>query len=121
VRVYNAENGTFLWQDHFHGVGNRTNIALATDLGGPAASPSEAARIRLYVAGFITSAGNNTDFVVRAYDGRNGELLWWDVFDRAGGLDEALSLAVEKGRVYAAGRVNANFNSNVFIRAYDAK
>ena len=41
--------------------------------------------------------------------------------DRAGGLDEALDLAVENGRVYAAGFVNADLNSNVFVRAYDAK
>ena len=39
VRAYDAENGAFLWQDNFHGIGNRTNIALATDLGGPVASP----------------------------------------------------------------------------------
>src|SRR5206468_5797756 len=73
--------------------------------------------IRLYVAGFITSAAHNTDFVVHAYDGRNGGLLWRDIFDRAGGLDEALDLAVENGRVYAAGFVNADLNSNVFGRA----
>jgi len=122
VRAYDAENGAFLWQDNFHGIGNRTNIALATDLGGPVASPSVNVRgIRLYVAGFITSAAHNTDFVVHAYDGRNGGLLWRDIFDRAGGLDEALDLAVENGRVYAAGFVNADLNSNVFVRAYDAK
>jgi outer membrane protein assembly factor BamB len=113
VRAYDAATGLLAWQDRLHGVGNRTNIALALD------SPADSfGGIRVYVAGFVTSAANNTDYVVQAYDGQSGRLVWSDTFDRAGGLDEAVTIAADSKRVYAAGFVSGNVNGDFFVRAY---
>ena len=46
-----------------------------------------------------------------------GDLLWEDQFDKAGGGEAAAAIAVEKGRVFAAGADDGDF----LVRAYDAK
>jgi putative pyrroloquinoline-quinone binding quinoprotein len=121
VRAYDGDTGVLLWQDNFHGAGNRTNVALAVDSGEPAASPDKTVKAKgVYVAGFITSAAHNTQFVVRAYASKTGVLLWKDETNRTG-LNAAVSITVENGRAYAAGSVSADTVGSLFIRAYDTK
>jgi putative pyrroloquinoline-quinone binding quinoprotein len=121
VRAYDGDNGVLLWQDNFHGAGNRTNVAIGVDSGEPAASPDKTVRGRgVYVAGFITSAARETQFVVRAYESKTGVLFWKDETSRVGG-NAAFSIAVENGRAYAAGYVSADTVGSLFIRAYDTK
>jgi hypothetical protein len=121
VRAYDGKTGVLLWQDDFHGPGNRTNIALAVDSGEPASSPDKTIKGKgVYVAGFTTSAPNNTEFVVRAYESQTGVLLWKDETSRPG-INAAFAIAGERARVYAAGYVNADTAGKLFIRAYDTK
>jgi putative pyrroloquinoline-quinone binding quinoprotein len=121
VRAYDGNSGIVLWQDNFHGAGYRTNVAMAVDSGVPAASPDGTVSGRgVYVAGFTTSAAHDTAFVVRAYEGNSGVLLWKDDLIRPG-LDAAFEIAVENGRAYAAGYVNADTAGHLLIRAYDTK
>jgi outer membrane protein assembly factor BamB len=115
IRAYDADAGARIWQDQFHGAGNRTNLALAVDAGGAGD------RLRVFTAGFVTSAEHNTDFIVQAYDGPSGALLWSDSFDTDGGLDQAVAVAAGQKRAYAAGFVRGEANGDFFVRAYDAR
>jgi len=122
VRAYDGDTGVLLWQDNFHGAGDRTNVALAVDSGEPAASPHRHVRRNaVYVAGFATSASHDTQFVVRAYESETGVLMWKDEISRPG-QNAALEVLVKDDRVYAAGRITdiTDTTSNLFIRAYDA-
>ena len=54
--------------------------------------------------------------------GAGGELLWDDQFDKGAGDNEAFAIAVQGGRVYAAGRgETAGGDDEWVVRAYDAR
>jgi outer membrane protein assembly factor BamB len=55
--------------------------------------------------------------LVRAYDAGTGAVLWTDRFDSTG-FDQALAIAADAGRVFAAGQGGAN--QDFLLRAYDA-
>jgi outer membrane protein assembly factor BamB len=80
---------------------------------------------RVFVGGWTTSGdfqNRHFVFLVRAYDGKSGTVLWQDLFDYAGIGGAALSIVVEGQRVFAAGWVvNDVFKGeDLFLRAYDA-
>jgi outer membrane protein assembly factor BamB len=55
--------------------------------------------------------------LVRAYDAGTGAVLWTDRFDSTG-FDQALAIAADAGRVFAAGQ--GGDNQDFLVRAYDA-
>ena len=73
------------------------------------------------MAGVITNSGTFRDFAVRAYDARNGNLLWTDELDAGQIGDEAFELAVQNDRVYAAGRAATESGTQFVVRAYTAR
>ena len=111
VRAYNGKTGTLLWQDQ-HDRANQPDNALAI----------AAATGKVFVAGLAADTGGEAGFLIRAYDGKTGSLLWQDQYDGSGGWDVAASIVVRGGRVFAAGQATmAGGNSDFLVRAYDAK
>lgn len=110
VNAYDIRTGAVIWIDRFDRAGQFDNaFAVAVDGG------------QVFVAGETApAAGDEDDFTVRAYDARNGELLWQDIFD-FGGFDEAFDVAVGSGIVVAVGGgVSAAGSEHLIVRAYDA-
>ena len=111
VRAYDAESGTLLWKDQVDKAGAADRaFALAAGAG------------QVFAGGFSTNAEGNQDFLVRAYNAKTGALLWEDQVDPVGGFDGVNALAVEGGRLFAAGFItNAAGNFDALLRAYEAK
>jgi glucose dehydrogenase len=111
VRAYQANTGVLLWEDQVDQAGD-TDRAFALAVGAG----------EVFAAGFGTNTAGNQDFLVRAYDPKSGALRWEDRLDRAGFNDVAEALAVQGGRVFAAGSSERGAgNQDFLIRAYDAK
>jgi hypothetical protein len=110
VRAYDQTTGALRWQDQRDPAGfNDVAEALAV-WGG-----------QVFAAGSGERAAGNQDFLVRAYEARSGALRWEDRGDTAGLNDAAFALAVDRGRVFAAGFVtNAAGNQDFLVRAYQA-
>jgi hypothetical protein len=110
VRAYRAKDGALVWEDQVDQAGfNDTAFALAVAEG------------LVFAAGSGQRAAGNEDFLVRAYDATSGALRWENQVDPAGGFDGVNALAVEGGRLFAAGFVtSAAGNFDALIRAYDA-
>ena len=103
-----------LWEDRF-GQPGRDEFPLAHGI----AATNKA----LFVVGAAQSASGDHDFLVRAYSAADGRLLWAeDVFDRAGGRDEAIGVTSAGEWVYAVGGANipANLLGIPLVRAYDS-
>ena len=111
VRAYDGKTGALLWQDQYDRANQPDNaLAIAAAMG------------KVFVAGLAADASGEADFLVRAYDGKTGALLWQDQYDAAGGWDVAASIVVHGGRVFAAGQaMMPGGNSDFLVRAYDAK
>jgi FMN-dependent dehydrogenase len=58
---------------------------------------------RVFAAGFGTNAAGNQDFLVRAYQTKDGALVWADQVEQAGFNDTAFALALG-ARVVLIGR-----------------
>jgi glucose dehydrogenase len=71
---------------------------------------------------FVAGSAEN-DFLVRAYSAVDGKLLWADVFDRAGGIDDAIGITPAGGKVFALGGADLppTFLGIPLIRAYESK
>jgi glucose dehydrogenase len=106
VRAYEATTGALLWQQE-------TDLAGGNDQSLRLAAGHE----RVVAVGNVQTTAGHLDFHVRAYDAATGALVWSDQVDGEGGDDNALGVAVEGRRVYAAGTVGADF----FLRAYNAR
>jgi outer membrane protein assembly factor BamB len=79
---------------------------------------------RLFVSGAVYQAGNDYDWLLRAYDTRTHELLWEDTFDLNGRTDvpRGTALAVGAGLVFLGGFASNQDDVGVewIVRAYDA-
>jgi hypothetical protein len=110
VRAYDAGTGALLWQDHLDYAG-KADLALGIGVDGAT----------VFASGYVTTAANNRNFFVRAYDVATGAVRWQDEFDLAGKSDEAGPLAVNGGGLFVTGRVtNAQGGTDWLVRAYDA-
>jgi hypothetical protein len=111
VRAYRVADGALVWEDQLDRAGfNDTALALAVGQG------------RVFAAGSGQRTAGNEDFLVRAYNAKTGALLWEDQVDPVGGFDGVNALAVEGGRLFAAGFItNAAGNFDALLRAYEAK
>jgi len=108
VRAYDGVTGALVWQDQFDlAAGDDEALALAV------------AGKQLFVGGSGENAAGDDDFLVRAYDGVTGALVWQDQVD--GGNAEVLAFTGGSGRVFAAGRLkNAAGDFDFVVRAYDS-
>jgi hypothetical protein len=60
------------------------------------------------------------DWLVQAYDGTTGELLWEDLHDGGSGPEAPLDLALFDGRLFVAGRaVDTTHTWDCTVRTYD--
>ena len=76
----------------------------------------------LVVAGASHNALGNQDSVVRAFDSRNGALLWQAQFDLAGDSDSSSDIVLGNGRAFVVGSSrNAGGDFDWVIRAYQAR
>jgi glucose dehydrogenase len=124
IRAYDAESGAPLWQDIVD-KGGAEHPEVAFDLA--------VLGKRAFVAGSggsgcnpLVASPDNCDFIVRAYDVRNGRLLWEEQLDLAP-ADLPLSIAAEDGLVFAVGWGGNNCNAaetancDMLVRAYEAE
>jgi hypothetical protein len=73
----------------------------------------------VFAAGFGTNATGNQDFLLRAYQAKDVDLLWEDLVDKAGLSEAAVALATGGGQVVAGGvGTNAAGSLDVILRAY---
>ena len=111
VRAYNAETGALLWEDQYDKAGGSDRTLDITVMGN-----------RVFLAGRVTNAAGNNDYLVRAYNSESGALLWEDQLDKAGGSDVAIGVTVKGNRVFVAGLgTNSAGNEDFLVRAYNAK
>jgi len=110
VRSCNAVSGATLWQDIVTPiVGPDWGTAIATDGG------------NVYAAGETYEGGLHYDWLVRAYKGRNGKLMWQDKFNSAGLQEDAIGVTAAGGKLYAVGLTeDATTNVDWLVKAYDA-
>ncbi|MBI5125737.1 MAG: PQQ-binding-like beta-propeller repeat protein [Planctomycetes bacterium] len=110
VRTYDVTNGNLLWQDNYDREGEGYDWAYETVVDGN----------KLFVVGGTETAAGGTAFAVRAYDIRNGNLLWQDNYDREGSLyDATWGVAVRGGRLFVVGESETAAGGSAYaIRAY---
>ena len=118
IRSYDTQTGALVWekQPGLTGIDDYTFVPAVRARGK-----------RLYGALQINLPSDGRpigDWLVQAYDGASGQLLWQDRVDTGGGVDFEgaelpLGLAVLGGRLFVAGRtVDASGNWNFTVRAY---
>ena len=107
VWAYEALTGTLLWRDVWDAGPNDIARTIA-------AAPSA-----VVVAGTV---GNDaTDFIVRAYDPISGAVLWDDQVERADQDMGALTVAIDRNRVFVAGTIRQDSGpAALLVRAYHA-
>src|SRR3989338_4688646 len=103
---------TLLWQDVYNREGNLLDYAadVAVKDG------------RVFVVGDSETTAGSSAFTVRAYDAKNGSLLWESNYDREGGLfDMSWGMTVKDNRVFAVGTTETDASGAAFaVRALDA-
>src|SRR5207249_11802289 len=110
VRHARADGGGLRWQDRVEGPGGSASAASLAVHGG-----------RAFASGLIINATGNADSLLRAYDLRTGEVLWWDQFDGAGGSDAGWAVAATDDAVFTAIQSAVGpGNSDWVVRAHDA-
>jgi hypothetical protein len=109
VRAYDAATGAVLWSDEVDKTGHRDHAYSVVALGE-----------RVFVGG-LGSTDFTRNYLVRAYDGTTGALLWEDnPTDRGGAANQ---LAADGSTVYAAGDgalPDSGSSLDFLVRAYDA-
>lgn len=111
VRAYDRKTGSLLWHVQYDRANQPDNaLAITTGAG------------QVFVAGLAADASGMADFLVQAYDGKTGTLLWQDQHDVSGNWDVATAVVFRSGRVFVAGQaMMPGNNSDFLVRAYDAK
>jgi hypothetical protein len=78
---------------------------------------------KVFAVGAVTTA-DSTDWMVRAYQGESGTILWQDQMDADGGEDVAQAVAVGGGSVFVAGTSSSidgdPSDVSLVVRAYKA-
>ncbi|MBI5125739.1 MAG: PQQ-binding-like beta-propeller repeat protein [Planctomycetes bacterium] len=112
VRAYNTQDGRLLWQDNYDREGAGEDAAWGMTLKDG----------KVFAVGQTTSNTGGSAFAVRAYNAKDGKLLWEDNYDREGSLLDAAYRAVAKdGRVFVVGQTGSTAGGSTFaVRAYDA-
>ncbi len=108
MRAYDVRTGTLEWQDQRPlASGFITTVVI-----------DDGAR-KVFGAGYAAN-GPGTDFLVRAYDARTGDLLWEDVVDK-GSDDFVQDIAAGQEGVFVVGYGGNTGGSAVglLVRAYD--
>jgi glucose dehydrogenase len=128
VRAYDAESGALLWEDRVDkGRDDLLGANVGVLSGGIALQGG-----RLYVTGgggdCRWDAASNCDVLVRVNRVQDGQLIWEDQFDNAGGDDGAVDLAVHSGVLFAVGEAERAAGPpfgpddwDLLVLAYDAR
>jgi len=107
VRSHNARTGRLIWEGQT-GSSDDSVSPLALDAG----------RDLVFMAGEVVKPFEYSEFLVRAYDTANGELVWEDRALRSAS-SVAFDVAVKGHRVFAVGwNTNLSNNTDFLIRAY---
>lgn len=127
LRAYDPRTGALHWENRidFGGVFASVNwITLGDDEEGEQhhGGEHEGESALLYAAGRAQEGDFTTAWFVRAYNAKTGALVWQNVF-HASSFDDALTIAVHGGRVFASGyTLDAPSRLRHFtVRAYDAR
>ena len=111
IRAYDLSSGILQWEDRSALRSGFHDQVLAVELNDDA----------VFAAGNSGEDFGNSEFLVRAYDARNGTLLW-DDRSHSSPRTTAVDLALGKWRVFVAGYTTTSAtNSDFLIRAYAAR
>jgi PQQ-like domain len=113
VRVYQSANGRVIWQHRSTPDLGFQEYLSAVDLGNDV----------VYVTGTFSSDFSYSEFLVRAYDLSNGDILLDDKSHRSGGSfgSSGSDIAISPTIVYAVGAASDRGASDFLIRAYDRR
>ena len=102
VQAHDAQTGEILWTDRFDGAGSWDRTQWLVVDGG-----------RAFFSGWTHDFAGTSffDFMIRAYDLKNGTLLWEQRVDRNAPLEFAEIIGAHGGRVFAGGRVGGDLGS----------
>jgi hypothetical protein len=108
VRGYDALHGTLLWNSVWDA--GRDDLPQAI-VAGPTA---------VIVVGYGgNSPGHALNFIVRAYDPKDGAVLWEDRVERTDLATAAWAVAITRNRVFVAGNTISRTNTrDLLLRAY---
>ena len=116
VRAYRAHDGEFVWERHLHRGKSGGEVGAVVAKGG-----------MVFVGGDTFAPEGDGEFSIYAFRATNGDILWQNHFDRAGGRDFVSNIAVHGGRVFAAGITcqtarcdNVPSDFDFSVRAYNA-
>ena len=112
VRAYDAKNGALLWESNYDREGEGFDEAGHVVVDGN----------KVFVSGTTVTATGGNAYTVRAYNARNGALLWQNNYDREGDLfDMSWGMTVKDNRVFAVGTTETDASGAAFaVRALDA-
>ncbi|HEY3308729.1 MAG TPA: DUF2341 domain-containing protein [Desulfuromonadaceae bacterium] len=115
-----ASNGTLLWSHTFDGV-NEGGIGGSVHYDDEANDLTVDEQGNIYVAGYMTNAQGNTDFITIKYDA-NGLLQWHREYNGpAGGNDEAVSVKydpIDKTVVVGGNQLTDTGNHDIHLIRY---
>jgi hypothetical protein len=116
IRVYDEETGSVRWEDRFsYGASFASVNSVAVE------EEKEEGETLVYAVGRGLQADFTTAWFVRAYDARTGVLVWKDLFHPTS-FDDALSVAIDQGRVFVSGFTFDDTHLRHFaVRAYDGR
>jgi hypothetical protein len=109
VRALDARSGVLIWEDEFEQAGT---WSLADGIVYRAH--------QVYVVGQVEgTGGTNFNYLLRAYDGTSGSLLWEDALGTPGTDEGADVVTTAAGRVFVAGHVQSPAGDyDIIVRAY---
>jgi hypothetical protein len=111
ILAYDVKTGNTVWEAQFDKAGG-------DDYGRAIAIKGNT----IFVTGYGTNASGNYDIITLAYDAKTGNLLWESTFDKAGGYDWGIAMAIKGNSIFVTGYArNASDNDDVITLAYDAK
>ena len=114
VKAFDAKNGSLLWESYYDREGEGWDGAYAV----------VADDDKVFVSGSTATAAGDSAFAVRAYNAKNGKLLWENNYEPEGDLplwDESWGMTVKDNKVFAVGTTETAAGGNAFaVRAYDA-
>lgn len=108
VRAYDTPTGALLWENIWDTGQDDLPQGIAA---------SQSAVVVVGYGG--DTPGHSLDFIVRAYDPLDGDILWENRLDRNDAEEAAWTVAIDRDRVFVAGTTLTTTGRDLILRAYN--